>query len=407
MGNSRLHEDSPAPTVTPADRISGVQQKPTPSVPFVATQGVSNAAVARIMAAPRTEVINLPEIEIVTPVTNVAQGGPNAGQAEIEAQLTRIKDSTTSLWTNYQDGLDNFQTAMMFDSDQEAEFDIGAVLAAAGKEAFDKIVEEVIENTKIASVIIVLKEAVLGAFAEYERAELASEGRRIGAYISDQRTAASKARTGCIAATNATRSKLIGDYERALTESGGPSDDPHVLVGEPATIVNALRKEADMIEQRVLAADAWAERFIHKFAQAGWTGPISRGGRESGVLYLSAHVYRNGDQWTLKAVDDAWRLATSQPKIASRLATGLKNSLRTQGKPVWRSVLEKSISITVETEIQWGLNEYREGFVRFVENPNQAEFRGNWGPDVASAPWLMPNIRNEILSITNVEGWTP
>ena len=122
----------------------------------------------------------------------------------------------------------------------------------------------------------------------------------------------------------------------------------------------------------------------------------------SGNLYLSIHVLKDGDRWSVEGVDDAWTLATTAPN-PERLAGQLQTSLSAQRKKPHESELPKVVQITVEIE-EFGLNSYQEGYINFTGSPTSFEVRSNYGRDIFRQAWEMGRIRESALNVSRING---
>ncbi len=132
-----------------------------------------------------------------------------------------------------------------------------------------------------------------------------------------------------------------------------PGDDsPHpaangVVFGPFGRFLKGLEQWVDTRHAAVQEPRFFEEQLAERFSQTKeWSAPISRGGRESGRLYIEATVHKADDgTWYWYDQPDHWTLASPDKENRGRLASSLVESLKGQGKRLVDCDLEKVVEL--------------------------------------------------------------
>jgi hypothetical protein len=343
------------------------------------------------------------EADVITGRVSQIGAGRTSTQ-EIDSQVERLKEGIDNFWENYDRGLANFQTLMVFESEQEAEPKyLDAALKATGKFILDQAIGKLPRPWGIAANL--LKGLAEGWIAEKARSDAAAGGAKIGAYIVSIRNSIGSHEKAMLKAVESQRIPLANQYQQSATTSpgGGAATQDGVITGDAAEFLQELKKGVDNFEAAIPGAPFFQQRFTEAFASTGArTDLISQGGRMSGQLYLSMNVYKDGNEWSIESCDNAWTLATTAPK-PERLAANLESALTAQGLQIYQSNLPKLVSIRIEVE-EWGLNSYQRGHIYFVDAPGNYEVRGWYGSRLFRQAWEMSQIRGKATGVNKVLG---
>ena len=128
-----------------------------------------------------------------------------------------LRDRINDYWTNYRDGLANFETSMSFESEQEAEAKyMQAVFKGVAKEALGMVLAKAGEELggPWGKIISISKAAVEAWAAEKERSENAQGKAKISEYSQDLRDGISGQQTAIKRATESQRSALLEEFNR-------------------------------------------------------------------------------------------------------------------------------------------------------------------------------------------------
>ena len=360
---------------------------------------------------PRQVITVEPDEPITVPVAGVAGRGESAGEREVEAELNSFGRYLGVYWDNYHAGLNNFETAMSFASDQEARpryFEV--TLKEVAKILLEHALKESLEGFPVLGQVVgAVKSVVTAWYQESERASQAQGDRRIADYLADLRNQAGTPngpQSRMLRALDDSRSRLLSQYREAVARTGHRGQGERgILTGEAALFLRGLR-EANRRFQAALPAPAqFAQLFAERFGGSrARTGYISQGGRIGGTLYLSADLYLEGQQWTLRTVESAWTIATTAPR-PDRIATALKTALLQQGKTIWQTNLPKMVQLNVEAYVPFPrLNQYSEGWIHFDQAPDRFEVRSNYDLAPFRRAWEVSGIRRRILQVNDLVG---
>jgi hypothetical protein len=354
-----------------------------------------------------TRTITFDEPHVVTvPVTGVGGRGESAGEREVEAELNSLRGYFAAYWDNYHAGLNNFETALAFASDQETQpryFDVA--LKEVGKLLLDQAITYAFQGNPVLAVVAQgVKNIATAWYDEAQRAQQAGGDRRIAHYIAEIRNQAGT-QTGpqlrMLRTLDESRPRILEDYRAAVRRTNIPEQGRQgVLTGEAAVFLQQLRQSVQRFHQAIPPAAHFAQLFTERFAGSrARTRLVSHGGREGGTLYLDMRIghERSGgtSQWSIGDVDSAWTLATTAPR-PDRLATSLRTALQQQGKFVWQTNLPKMV------HLQIGIHD---GYVRFTRDPANFEIRSNYGHDEFRQAWQsQPRIRQRALAVNDLHG---
>lgn len=353
-----------------------------------------------------TTTITFDEPTVVTvPVTRVGGRGESAGEREVEAELNSLRGYFAAYWDNYHAGLNNFETAMQFASDDEAQpryFDVA--LKEVGKLLLEQAITYAFQaNPVLAAVATGVKNIALAWYDEAQRAQQAAGDRRIAHYIAEIRNQAGTQQgphLRMLRILDESRPGILDDYRAAVSRTNIPQQGQQgVLTGEAAVFLQQLRQSVQRFHQAIPPAARFAQLFTERFAGSQvWTRRSSHGGRPGGMLYLDMQIHhrRSGgmSQWSIGDVDSAWTLATTAPR-PDRLATSLRTALQQQGKAIWQTNLPKRV------HMQIGIHD---GFVRFTREPTDFQIGSHYGHDEFRQAWQQPRIRQRALGVSNLRG---
>lgn len=387
-------------------------------------QGLAAEGVSR--GVQRQEVFDFSNEEglrIEVPVEDVAGSGAGAGEREVESEVVKLRGWVDLYLSAYRDALNSFSDTMSFASDEEARpryFDVA--LKSVGKILLDELINYATTGMPIIGPVVNgAKSVMTDLYNEAQRAEAAQGEARIRDYIVSTRNALTEnsgIHRQLLAVMDAARPELLDQYRASVRRgaAGAPTEAAGQemieaqgtaghLTGEAATFVRDLKAQVEQFKARVPSASVFQRRFTEQFADTpGLTAPVSQGGLEGGSLHLDMEVYReqegSGDSayWSyqIEETDASWRLATSAPQ-ASRLAQSLKDTI---GGSVANTTLPKLLHVRLETEVDWGLNDYSHAVIYF-RDPGSPDFRG-WDPNLSRWVWQIPQVQERALSVTDI-----
>lgn len=348
--------------------------------------------------------------EIVVPVSKGLPG--DSGEQQIKDLLQGMRDDLQDYWAIYTRGLDSFETAMSFASDQEAEPQhLQVALKVVAKKALDIALDEA--GKKLGGPwgkVIGTAKAVAEAWAaESERAAAAAGQVKIRDYIISIRNGISAQQKAMTAVIEAGKQPLIEEYRR-LAEGDvakGKASADGVIVGQAAGLVNALRQAVQAFKAKMPSESYFQQQFSRNFADTpGRSDYVSHGGVPTGKIYFGLSIYVDPTddaahpKWKVEGRDSAWKLVTKAPK-PDRVASSLMVSLGSR-KP-WEVELEKMVKLSVEIEESF-TNSVQEGWIVFTKSPDQYEVRSNYGPKWFDLAWKQPGIRAAALDNAKLIG---
>ena len=120
-----------------------------------------------------------------------------------------------------------------------------------------------------------------------------------------------------------------------------------MVFGPFGRFLKGLEQWVDTRHAAVQEPRFFEEQLAERFAQnKEWSAPISRGGRESGRLYIEAIVHKGDDgTWYWYDQPDHWTLASPDKENRGRLASSLLESLKGQGKRLVDCDLQKIVEL--------------------------------------------------------------
>jgi subtilisin family serine protease len=360
----------------------------------------------------RTQRMTFEPMQITVPVARIPSRGAAADDREIDRAFVRLGQLLQVYCGSLGRGLDNFQTAMSFASDQEAEPRFAeTAFKAVAKVVLDLALKEATEgNPILAGIVDGLKEVLTAWHEESERARAAGGERRIAYYIENVRSGIDGLQTRLLHELDVRRDRLLEAYHQTTSGSIPHQGERGILTGDAALVRRQLQAGIAALE-RTLTTGWLTPRFMQHFAERfgasrTWTGSNVASGREGGTLYLAMSVYLDETggtpRWSVKSIDSEWTLATTAPK-PERLATALKDALRAQGKRVWQTNLPKMVELSVETERSF-INARTQGWVRFVADPGRYEIRTHGFIEPFRRAWAVPAIRQRALDVNDLSG---
>jgi hypothetical protein len=359
---------------------------------------------------------------IHVPVERVAGRGSEAGEREVEGQIARLRGWVDLYLSAYRDGLNSFSDTMNFASDQEAQpryYDVA--LKEVGKILLDQLINYATRGMPIVGPVVSGAKSVLTEFYnEAQRAQAAEGETQIRSYIVNTRNSISEeggVHRQLLEMMDNARPQLLERYRSAVFQSSlrAPDEESRetmiasqgtygALTGEAAIFLRDLRTQVEEFRNRIPSATVFQRRFTERFANTpGLTAPLTRGGIESGSLWLNMRIHRErhgeGDDsyWSIRIENNSssWELATTAPQ-SSRLAQSLSDTIRGS---VANTSLPKYLNVRVVTE-RFGLNDYERAIIYF-RNPENPDFRG-WNVGLSRWVWEQPYIKRTALSVTRI-----
>jgi hypothetical protein len=356
---------------------------------------------------------------ITVQIAHIAGRGESAGEREVEEEIDKLRSYIPVYWANYDRGLNNFETAMSFASDQETRsryFDVA--LKEVGKVLLDEALKAGLGGHPVlGSVAGAIKNVATAWYEEARRVTSARAERRIADYISELRVQAGTSegpQQRMLRAVNEARPRLLDEYRNAVARSRIQRQGEFgVLTGDAALFIRQVRQGVEQFRKEIPPPARFAQYFAEAFGGSPeLTRLPSHGGRTGGSLYIDVDVYfdqtSGTPQWSLKSAASKWTLATTAPQ-PDRIAPALKTALRQQNKAIWETRLPKMVRLRVEEEVPWGLNRHSSGYVRFVQDPDRFEVRSAYvtdpyGSNVFASAWRVPGIRRKVLDVNELEG---
>ncbi|HET6981855.1 MAG TPA: S8 family serine peptidase [Myxococcaceae bacterium] len=344
-------------------------------------------------------------VQISVPVIEMDS---SSAELEIDASINNLGRLMLPFATSYLGGLEQFETNMLFASDQETQpryFDV--TLNEVAKLLVEHGIKHALEEFPVLGEVVGAVKAVVTAwYEEKERAEKASGERRIAVYITEARRRINELVQRLTASVNLQRRPLLEGFRAAVARSAPGQGRNRRLTGDAAQFLIQLRRAitqfGNAIPTTSTVQQVLTERFI---GPSRLTTYISQGGRQSATLYLEVKLYHDksaSKPWQVKGVDSSWVVPSLSPH-PDRLATSLKSALIEQHKEVWRTNLPKMVHLNIEEEVT-GLNEYRDGWIRFSSDPATYEVRSNYGLPQFDQAWRVPEVRAAALGSNGLVG---
>ena len=361
-------------------------------------------------------------MRITVPIESITPKGRGAGQTAVLEAARDLGAWAQAFLNNYSSGLNNFETAMSFASDEEAKpryFD--AALREVGAVLLDELINKATDGMPIVGPAVKgAKKVVESLHAESNRAAAAAGEAQISAYIQEMRKSLGKEgglQAELLGTVTALRRTLLpGFHEAVLSDgTGNESQDEQIrmieeagmyghLTGAGALFLQNLKKEVKLFKASIPTTSEFQKRFTERFADTpGWTATANLGGRESGSLHLHMQILREYDQknsawvYSLVSSESTWKLYTTAPK-PDRLAQSLSNSI---GGNLANTDLPKYLHVRVETEVPY-LNKYGTAIIYF-KTPDSPEYRGHV-EELSRWVWEETNIPNRALAVSKVSG---
>ncbi len=335
-------------------------------------------------------------ITITVPVTHIGKG--HTGTQEISDLLESLKGRIRDYWSNYGDGLHDFQLRMSFSSEQEAEPNyLNATFKAVAKQALDlglgKLGEEL--GGSWGKAIGTLKAIGEAWASEQERVEQAEGQVKIVKYIESLRNGIGRQRDAMIDVVESEKTPMMDDFAVKLEHSMSSTESGNIT-GDAAQFLQDLHHRVEAFRKDIPSAAQFQEKFTEAFAYTPvMTDNISHGGRLAGTLRIHAQLAAGSDnQWKVDSVDDQWTLVTVAPD-PGRLAGGLASSLSSQGKKPWQAKLEKLVQLTIG---------FDDGYIVFTNSPDQYEVRSNYDTAPFDQAWQVSRVREKILDVEGIRG---
>ena len=316
-------------------------------------------------AQAQTEVLEMPPEHIL------AIGDGLTPDMFIDKQVGVLKAGVDTYWRSYSKALDNFQTAMSFSSEDEAESKYLAVaLKAAAKVDLDLFLEGVSEGCpELAVPIKMAKEVITAEIEEHERVEKAEGEVKISEFIQTSRD-----HIDAFQRSDATHLDDLGRNMKAEYHKtqGDVGKEVGSVAGDGAVMLDNLQKSTKRF-QGVVATKTVSviqEQISETFAKMGpdLVGPITAGLHKNATLYLDCRAYRDENgKWEWKGGDDSWTLMTNAPK-PDRVVSSLLHALKGEGKTIVGSDLKKVVKATLDIESGHMLesDNYDDIYIRFT-----------------------------------------
>jgi len=383
----RLREHEPTPVVRRSEARSAIATKETD--PSGVADSETEAAAQEVATGQSVALVPRPTMAGIIARQPAPKQAGRTPEGEIDYQVgTRVANGVQDYWSYCRTGLTKFTNHMQFSSEKEAESRLGEAL---GKQVAEFLFDQAVSKLGAAGPFLALgKDLVKAASAEMARAKKAGGEVQIKKYINGLLDATVEAQKKGMAQVDKSRDKIHAAYqtEAARSESAGQE------------FIDSLKESVDKYIKAIPNAARFQQLFTEKFAQTGkLTTYISQGGRVSGQLYLSLRVYNEDNTWEVKDIDKEWALATTAPE-PDRIADSLEDALG--GKKPYQSELPKLVTIKVETEIPWALNDYTDGHIYFTADPNKFEVRTNEDPTPVKKAW--PHVRGQVLAVSGIGG---
>lgn len=389
----------------------------------VVQQGKINHSKKNIIQ--KQEIFDFSEEEgeiINVPVERIAGRGSEAGEREVEGQIVRLRGWVDLYLSAYRDGLNSFSDTMNFASEQEAQpryFDVA--LKEVGKILLDQLIDYATRGMPVVGPVVKGAKSIFSElYDEAQRAQAAEGEAQIRSYIVNTRNAISEeggVHRQLLEMMDNARPQLLEQYRSAVFQSSLSAPDEEsretmiasqgtygALTGEAAIFIRDLRNQVEEFRDRIPSAPAFQRRFTERFANTpGLTAPLTRGGIESGSLWLNMRIHRerqgdaDSESWSIRIDNTAssWELATTAPQ-ASRLAQSLSDTIRGS---VANTSLPKYLNVRIVTE-RFGLNNYERAIIYF-RNPENPDFRG-WNVGLSRWVWEQSEIKERALSVTRI-----
>lgn len=265
-------------------------------------------------------------------------GGGKSGENYVSALHARAGMAMQRFHANWSRGIENFQTAMSFASDQETELDVNGIIASTAKGILDGIVDLAPPGLK--QVVLAEIGAISGMIAEAGRMDNARKDRRISLAIQGARNLVGEREKEATTAHNNTRAEVLKGYWNAAGGKPQAEEQHGYVTGEAATWVEEYRRAVERFEQAVPDVQKFQQQITESFSKTGEaTGSFAM--KMSGELYMTVTVSTEDGKVELDA-PKKWTLVTTAPK-PERVAQSLKDSLG--GKPVVGCGLRKVVVV--------------------------------------------------------------
>lgn len=322
------------------------------------------------------EVVETPSIRHPKKISTIKLPQGDSPGVFISEKMQNLITWEQVFWGHYRDGVKEFTDAMVFSSEQEAKSQYLDAVFKATAEAF---VDNILRNLPpgIKEIARSIKAGAKALLEEKKRVETAKGDVKIVKYIGglidsigDQEIEKLDELMKLIPQMKNKYYSLDPDYP----ENRQPSPEG-VIVGPCAKYLNDLERTVEAFKENIPDARLFQQQITEKLAAtSGLTGPISRGGRPTGKLYLDMQVIKIGNDWTLEEIDDAWTLVTKYPEeTRKKLAASLKSSLKRQ--PIYKTNLPKWVRILLIIESSRGWRDYYHGTIVFTKEPDNFEVK--------------------------------
>lgn len=357
-------------------------------------------------AKAQVETINMEPEHILS----IGEGITPAGY--IQNQVNLLKEAIHMYWGRYRDGLANFETAMVFSSEDEAQSHyLNSALKALAKVDLDLFLEGLADGCEeLAVPIKMAKELITAELEEHERVEKAEGEVKISEFIQHTRT-----QVGQFEMNDAQHLDDLGknvqiEYQKVAADSGGQSS---VISGDGAVMLEHFEASAKRFKRSVEAKTTaiFQEQFTEAFAKTGarLVGPVTAGIHENATLYLDCRAHFSDGKWELTDIDDSWVLMTNAPK-PDRVVSGLKSSLKEQNRKIVDSPLRKVVKATLDIDSgHWYESDsYDDVYIKFTDindvdyETSDVSLHGN-NPKEATDAWNAV-IKAKVAATEEVHG---
>jgi hypothetical protein len=325
--------------------------------------------------------------------------------------LNRYHDAIIELWTEYYEGLGDFQRDLTFPSVQEAEFDVNAVMKGAVKGLFWDSLKEVAglapggAKEILKPLVGAIKGGVDAYFAEKDRSAHAKDMNELNEFIRQVEDEIDAGRKGMGENILAQQGPVMDEFAQAIANDPqhGRATSGGRLEGPGGQLVLDLLQQLAVFQQHMPGRKEFERQITEAWIKnVKWTTTVE------GHLIFHLDLYRLTPGWAPKQTDNAWTVESDAPGNRTRVAEALRHSLG--GKRVTEVALPKIVYLTLSNDPDW--DPFIKGEIRFTLDdlhPKEitavkTDMEINEAENLLTEVWEKPSTREYALKWTDIIG---